>query len=100
MFGGKKDDADCPLWRAPCKEHKCRWYVQVQGHNPNTGVMENRWDCAVAWFPFLMIENSQQQRQTGASADKVANEVKKLRDIVSGQNADIQRRIAGPGDDQ
>lgn len=70
-----KDDADCPLWREPCHQHKCRFYVQIMGHNPNTGEQVNKWDCAIAWMPMLMIENSQQQRQTGAAVESFRNAV-------------------------
>ena len=73
MFGEKK--ADCPLWKSACKEHGCRWYIQVQGNNPNTGEQINRWDCAISWLPVLLIENSQQQRQTGAAVESFRNEM-------------------------
>lgn len=85
-------DADCPLWQAPCKEHKCRWYVQVQGFNPNTGVQENRFDCAMAWLPVLQIETSQQARQAGASSDKVATEVRKFHNKMVHMNLKADAR--------
>ena len=62
---------------------KCRKWVQVQGTNPNTGDPVNRWDCVDAWLPFLLIENSQMQRQTGAAVESFRNEV------ASHQNAII-----------
>ena len=74
MFGSK-DDADCPMWQAPCKKEKCRWWKHIAGENPNTGEQINAGDCAIAFLPFLLIENTQQARQAGASSDKVANEV-------------------------
>jgi hypothetical protein len=73
MFNNKK--ADCPFWKAPCKEHGCRFYVQVQGAHPQTGEQLNRWDCAIAWLPILLIENSQQQRHTGSAVESFRNEV-------------------------
>lgn len=54
---------------------RCRKWTQVMGSNPNTGEPVNRWDCADAWAPLLMIENSQQQRQTGAAVESFRNEV-------------------------
>ncbi len=69
--------ADCPLWKAPCKEHVCRWYIQIQGQHPNTGEQLNRWDCAIAWLPTLLIEGAQQQRQTGAAVESFRNEMVK-----------------------
>lgn len=98
MFGDKKK-ADCPLWRGPCRQHECRWFVQIMGHNPNTGADVNQWDCAMAWLPLLLIENSQMQRQTGASTDKVATEVKKFHDGMAKQNAVMHNLLAGPAKD-
>ena len=37
----------------------------------------DHWSCAVAWMPMLTIENSQQQRQTGAAVESFRNEVVK-----------------------
>jgi hypothetical protein len=45
--------------------------------NPNTGEDVDHWSCAVAWMPMLTIENSQQQRQTGAAVESFRNEVVK-----------------------
>jgi hypothetical protein len=74
MFSNDKK-ADCPLWKAPCKEHSCRWYIQVQGANPNTGEQFNKWDCAISWLPLLLIEGAQQSRQTGAAVESFRNEM-------------------------
>ena len=74
MFsGGKK--ADCPLWKAPCKEHDCRWYINIIGKHPQTGADINQWDCAIALLPMLLIENAMTQRQTAASIQSFRNEV-------------------------
>ena len=45
--------------------------------NPNTGEEVDDWSCAVTWLPSLMIENSQQQRQTGAAIESFRNETVK-----------------------
>lgn len=47
------------------------------GTNPNTGKEVDEWGCAIAWMPILMIENSQQQRQTGAAVESFRNEMVK-----------------------
>jgi len=51
--------------------------MQLRGTNPNTGQEVDDWGCAMAWMPVLMIENSQQQRQTGAAVESFRNEVVK-----------------------
>ena len=35
------------------------------------------WGCAVGWLPVLLIENSQQQRSTGAAVESFRNEMVK-----------------------
>ena len=56
---------------------KCEWFTHVQGVNPQTGQEVDEWGCAVTWMPMLLIENSQQQRQTGAAVESFRNETVK-----------------------
>jgi hypothetical protein len=67
----------CPLIKKDCVGTKCSWFTQIRGTNPNTGQEVDEWGCAVAWLPMLMIENSQQQRQTGAAVESFRNEMTK-----------------------
>lgn len=55
--------------------HACEWYDHIRGVNPQTGEQIDKWGCAIAFMPMLMIENSQQQRQTGAAVESFRNEV-------------------------
>lgn len=65
----------CPINKfAPCKQLECAWFTQLRGTNPNSGQEVDEWGCAVAWMPMLMVENSQQQRQTGAAVESFRNE--------------------------
>jgi hypothetical protein len=70
----------CPLIKKDCVGLQCAWFVQVRGHNPNTGQEVDEWACSIAWMPILMIENSQQQRQTGAAVETFRNEMVKAND--------------------
>ena len=67
----------CPLVKGECKQMQCSWFTQVRGTNPNTGQQVDEWACAITWLPVLLIENSQQQRQTGASVESFRNEMVK-----------------------
>jgi Zn-finger protein len=76
----------CPLMGTECIEDgaikdgelvKCRFWVHVQGTNPQTGETVSNGDCAFCWTPMLLIENSQQQRQTGAAVESFRNEMVK-----------------------
>lgn len=67
----------CPLIQADCKGLECSWFAHIRGTNPNTGKEVDEWGCAITWMPMLMIENSQQQRQTGAAVESFRNEMTK-----------------------
>jgi hypothetical protein len=70
--------SNCPLNNfEPCKQTDCAWFTQVRGNNPNTGSEIDEWACAIAWLPVLLIENSQQQRQTGSAVESFRNEMVK-----------------------
>jgi hypothetical protein len=76
-----KPGTHCPLLDIECIQLRCAWFTQVRGSNPNTGKEVDEWACAIAWLPILLIENSQQQRQTGAAVESFRNEVVKRSDI-------------------
>ena len=67
----------CPLIKKDCIGLQCAWFTQVRGTNPNTGKEVDEWACAIAWLPILLIENSQQQRSTGAAVESFRNEMVK-----------------------
>lgn len=74
--------ANCPLNKfTPCKQMECAWFIKIAGANPNTGEQLEEWGCAIAWMPVLMIEVSQQQRQTGAAVESFRNEMVKANDV-------------------
>jgi hypothetical protein len=69
---------NCPLNQFnPCKELECAWFTKLVGKNPQTGSDIDEWGCAVSWLPVLLVENSQQQRQTGAAVESFRNEMVK-----------------------
>lgn len=51
--------------------------MKIRGNNPNTGKEVDEYGCSMAWLPMLMIENSQQQRSTGAAVESFRNEMVK-----------------------
>lgn len=65
----------CPLLKSACREHGCAWYIQVRGTHPQTGEYVDQYDCSMVMMPLLLIENSQQQRQTGAAVESFRNEM-------------------------
>lgn len=83
----------CPLVKKDCLGLQCNWFTQVRGTNPNTGKEIDEWACAIAWLPVLLIENSQQQRQTGAAVESFRNE------MVNANEASQQILLAAAGID-
>jgi hypothetical protein len=55
--------------------------MKIAGTNPNTGKEVEEWGCSMAWLPMLMIENSQQQRSTGAAVESFRNEMVKNNEV-------------------
>jgi len=81
---------NCPLHNfEPCKQTECAWFTKIRGHNPNTGAEVDDWACAVAWLPLLMIENSQQQRHTGAAIESFRNEMVKTNETSQKMLIDV-----------
>ena len=73
-----KPKNNCPLNNfEPCKELECPWFMKVVGKDPQSEKAIEDWGCAVTWIPVLTIENSQQQRQTGAAVESFRNEMVK-----------------------
>ena len=64
----------CPLIGKDCIQMQCSWFTQVRGVNPQSGEEIDDWGCAVTWLPLMMIENSNQQRRTGAAIESFRNE--------------------------
>ena len=70
---------DCPLLKKDMSLvcHRCPLWTQVRGKHPQSDEQLDKWACALAWLPVLLIENSQMQRQTGAAVESFRNEVVK-----------------------
>lgn len=73
----------CPMMGGECVEDgkvingelvKCRFWIHVTGQNPQTGATIDNQDCAMAWIPVLLIENSKVNRETGAAVESMRNE--------------------------
>jgi hypothetical protein len=83
----------CPLHKKPMEQvcHKCPWWTQVRGKHPQSHEEIDRWGCAMAWLPMMLIENSQTQRQTGAAVESFRNEMVRSNEraiaLLPGRNA-------------
>jgi len=68
----------CPHtgFKKSCRELalSCPKFVHIAGLNPNSGEQVNKYGCVDGFLPMLLIENSQQQRQTAAAVESFRNE--------------------------
>lgn len=71
----------CPLRGKAMSKccHLCPWWTQIRGANPQGGEVD-RWDCAMAFLPMLMIEQAKQARGTQAATENMRNEIVKRMD--------------------
>lgn len=98
----------CPStgFARPCREiiaeHTCPKFVKITGTNPNGGEPVDQFGCVDSFIPMLLIENSQQQRQTAAAVESFRNEMVKsnhasLALIAAANAAHGQQLIGGKG---
>lgn len=74
--------SNCPLdGFNPCRQLECAWFMKIKGKDPQSDKDIEEWGCAMAWMPVLMIENSQQQRSTGAAVESFRNEMVKANEV-------------------
>lgn len=76
-----KNGTFCPLIKKDCVGLTCAWYIRVQGYDMNSGNQVDNYECAISWLPMLLIENSGQQRQTGAAVESFRNEMVKANEV-------------------
>ncbi len=67
----------CPFVGKKCVEHKCVFYKNIIGTDPQTGVEINQWDCAIAMLPTLTIEVAQKANQTAAAIDTLKTDLER-----------------------
>lgn len=72
----------CPLIKKDCVGLQCSWFTHIRGVNPNTGQEVDEWMCTIKMLPMLLIENSQQQRQTGAAVETFRNEMVRTNEMA------------------
>ena len=76
-----KNGSFCPLIKKDCVGLTCAWFTRVQGYDMNSGNQVDNYECAISWLPMLLIENSGQQRQTGAAVESFRNEMVKANEV-------------------
>jgi hypothetical protein len=71
----KQDKPICPLIGKPCIKGNCAWWCTIKGYDINSGKEIDQHECVVMALPYLMIENSAQQRSTSSAVESLRNEM-------------------------
>ena len=88
----------CPLLKKECIEHQCEFFTHVLGNDPQTGKPLDHWNCAMTWLPMLLIDGTQQGRQTGAAIESFRNEMVRANKEINTNSliaANNQKKITG-----
>ncbi len=85
-------DVTCPFLNGPCIKDRCALWTQVLGQHPQTGEVVNKAACSLSFLPMLLIENSQQQRQTGAAIESFRNS---MADDAQRTHTALQQMVGG-----
>lgn len=75
----------CPLHQKDMSTvcHKCPWWTQLRGKNPNTGLPIDEWACAISFLPILLCESAQESRQTAAAVETFRNDMVKANETTA-----------------
>ena len=65
----------CPRIRKTCIEHKCAFYMQVQGMHPQTGEAISTYDCTDRLQVLVTLNLGKQSNDLAGSVDSLRNEV-------------------------
>ena len=92
-------DPLCPFLKKACIEHQCVMYTHIVMNNPQTAVTEDKWTCAVALLPILLIENSRASRGTSAAVESFRNESCERQDafLALAQQAKERKQLTDGG---
>lgn len=79
----------CPLG-SKCEEikdnklHRCAWFTELKGENPQTKELIDEKACAIAWLPLMQVEVAQTQRASNESVISLREETIKRQDQFLG----------------
>ena len=62
--------------------HRCAWFTELAGKNPQTGEMINDKGCAIAWLPIMQVETAQAMRGTNHAVVTLREETIKRQDMA------------------
>ena len=76
----------CPFVGKKCLEQGCEFWTHLLGKDPQSEATIDKFGCAVAFLPILLVENAQMSRHTAASVDKVANLTNGVKGEINAMN--------------
>jgi len=83
----------CPIYKEPCHEYTCEWYIHIVGKHPQSDSPIDHWGCAISWLPVLQIEGNQRMNQLGGSIDSFRNEMSRQNEEMLELTDDKRERL-------
>lgn len=77
----------CPLG-SECEKavgqtiHRCAWFTEIEGTNPQNGDTIKSSKCAMSWIPILLVENANTNRGQTAAICSMRDESLKRQDAA------------------
>lgn len=66
----------CPfIGKKPCLEHDCMLYTNISWINPQTGLGEDKYACALALIPIMLVENARKTGGVQAAVETARNDI-------------------------
>jgi len=72
----------CPLGATCVKTNnsgevleRCAWHILLQGRNPQTDEVIDRWECSIAALPLLLVENIRTVNGVQMATESFRNEM-------------------------
>lgn len=75
----------------------CQLWTNVRGRDPQTGDAVDRWGCADAFVPMLLVEIAQKSAQTGAAIESFRNETVRAAEAAAQNRNDLLTRLIPDG---
>ena len=62
------------------KIHRCAWYIEMEGDNPQTGERMKESRCAITWLPLVLVDQTRTLNSGVKATESMRNEIIKRMD--------------------
>lgn len=88
----------CGFDKKDCIKEKCEFYTHLIGKDPQSTAQIDKFGCAIAFVPMLLVEVAQMSRGTSAAIEDFRNETVNINGVATailGNALEHQKKITG-----